>query len=309
MPADYERRRVLVAAGPLAAQRIRDIFNKPPLAGAWRLTQTSSLEHARFVLQHDRCDIILGCDSTKEGFDAMALLAQAPVPPFVALTDHDPAALTRAYQSGAFNCLPREMSLNSPQLVHAALEQASLISANRRRASRCQKKLQKCRRHNERLLGLMWRATRASRQHPWHTQRYALERMYEEVARSKRHGTPLTLAVAEVQPDDIKPPSIVGDWTVEVIAKAKRSSDVAGQYGMNGFLLLMVHTTKSGGVECCRRMKRLLEQPADVDLGPLNAFFGLASVDKDISPQRLLCSAEQHLEAAKVGHDDGVVAD
>src|SRR5947207_1498910 len=88
-----------------------------------------------------------------------------------------------------------------------------------------------------------WEVRAAGGRSRWLTQRHALERLDEEVARAERHGTPLSLALAEVQA--LRPPGAPGRDELpltaavgEQVASAIRRGDVAGRYGPAGFLLL-----------------------------------------------------------------------
>src|SRR5437764_433036 len=58
------------------------------------------------------------------------------------------------------------------------------------------------------------------------------------------------------------------EWTMDVIAKGKRRSDVAGQYGPDGFMLLMMHTPIKGGIHCCRRLQKAIEHAQETLPGP-----------------------------------------
>ena len=97
------------------------------------------------------------------------------------------------------------------------------------------------------------------------------------------------------------------------IAKAKRRCDVIGQYGMSGFMLLMVHTPKPGALTCCRRLQKILEQTAAekaANKTPARAYFGIAgSQSETTSAKSLLRCAEENLEMARTGLHDRVVAD
>ena len=104
-----------------------------------------------------------------------------------------------------------------------------------------------------------------------------------------------------------------GQWVAQRLNRVKRRCDVAGHYGLHGFLLLMVHTPGKGGLTCCRRLQRILEAPAATNAGPrgpVRACFGLASHGtQTASPQALLRTAEDHLEAARIGAGDRLVSE
>jgi PleD family two-component response regulator len=94
------------------------------------------------------------------------------------------------------------------------------------------------------------------------------------------------------------------------VARAKRRCDVAGQYGLRGFLLLMVQTPHEGGAACCRRLRETLEEQAARDARrSLRVWFGLASYTPEAgTPQALLRLAEQNLEGARCEVGDPVAA-
>lgn len=126
---------------------------------------------------------------------------------------------------------------------------------------------------------------------------------------SINHG-PLSVAVGELQSTE-GGGAMVPDWAAEAIVRGKRRSDVVGQYGPGGFLMLMMHTPKPGGVTCCRRLQEALEHPAETGAPrAMRSYFGIATATADESaPQMLLRIAEENLEAARSLSESCVVAD
>lgn len=306
MRSDCERRRVLVAAGPARENVLRDLFAAPAL-GRWEGVAADGLARARFVQQHHPCNLLLVDDDllARDGWQGLAWLTDGSAAAVVFLSAAVSETVTRAYRHGVHVWLPRDLALADPALLAAALDRAAQLGETEGKLLRTTEQLTQARRHVDRLVGLIWRsAPGADHQPHLFSQRYMLERLEEELARSRRHGTPLTLAVGEVRPPEAAPEEPV-DWVGVAsarLARAKRACDVAGQYGPQGFLLLLVHTPKEGGVVCCRRLLHVLEQPeADgASDPPLRAYFGLASMTEEAAtPQRLLRTAEQNLEAAK----------
>jgi PleD family two-component response regulator len=313
MRAYVPRRRVLVAAGASAVFSLRDLFAREPL-DQFEPVEADSLARARFVMQHHPCDIMLMHEDVyhRAGDQGLAWLRQGRDVPLVFLAAEKPQTFSMAYREGADMCLSRDMALHCPELLAAALERAANMSDLRRGQRHAQQQLVQCRRHVDRLVNLIWRATPVDADNQWCTQRHTMERLQEEVARTQRHGGPFTLAVGELQAEDDAPQDeVVSAWMADAIAKAKRRCDVAGQYGMRGFMLLMVLTPKSGGMICCRRLQRILQgDEAKGARGPLRAAFGLASsTSESCTPEILLRIADQNLEMAKAGKNDGVVAE
>jgi diguanylate cyclase (GGDEF)-like protein len=252
----------------------------------------------------------------REGAQSLAWFAREPRVPVVLLTSYRAEIMTHAYAQGVTMCLPRDLSLARPELLATALNRAVQLGESCRNKERMHEQLTMTRRHVDRLVNLLWRTLPVESNTTWFSQRHTLERLQEEISRTGRHGGPMTLALAEVQEEQvIQAPDVLPleEWTANMVAKAKRRCDVAGSYGMQGFLLLMVHTPRNGGIVCCRRLQQLLEQgaatPDKGPRGPIRAYFGLASAPgENASAQNLLRLAEENLEAAKTGKNQGVVA-
>ena len=145
--------------------------------------------------------------------------------------------------------LPRELVLDQPALLAVALNQAMRWNQLQRRDQSARVALRESRRQVEHLASLLWGTTPADDRKRWLTQRQFTDRLQEEVSRSQRHGTPLTLAIGEIhmgKHEEFSQANLpqLAAWTMEHICKAKRLSDVAGQYGPDRFALLLVHTAE-----------------------------------------------------------------
>ncbi len=313
MTAESERPRALVAVSPGAEPLLRSLFGRAALAD-WDLTVSDSSEQARFVLQHTPHDVLLIDESMIEhrGVDALSWLARQHEAPAVLLAGPSSRLWAYAFEHGVNACVPRQLGLEYPNLVAAALRRASQSAHLLRGYRQAREGWHQCRRQVDRLVDLLWRAVPLEQAGVWLTQRHILERLRDEVARSGRHGVPLTVALGEVQAEGETGPAQLADWTSQRIAGVKRRCDVAGQYGPHGFLLLMVHTQGEGGVACCRRLQKTLQQEQPLGSGPppVRASFGVASYSPRYDTlQALLGGAEQRLEAARQGTTGGVVAD
>jgi GGDEF domain-containing protein len=318
VPVDAERRRVLLAARPTEAVELQSLFAHAALE-SWEPLQTDTFENARFLLQHNPCDILLVDESLYQfvGQPGLAWLAQQREAPTVFLTGMEPVGLAQAYEHGVSLCLPRRLTLDNPALLAAALNRVAQIREMQRCQGRAKESLHQCRRHVDRLVNLLWRSVPMDPQCHWFSQRHILERLQEEVSRSKRFGSVFTVALGEVRvPTEERSEADANElveWVSKTIAGAKRRCDVAGHYGLQGFLLLMVQTPGSGGAAGCRRLQKQLQesvQPPHGPRGPIRACFGLSSFDRETTTsQSLLSRAEKHLEAARAGCGAGVVAE
>jgi diguanylate cyclase (GGDEF)-like protein len=214
-----------------------------------------------------------------------------------------PALVAHALKHGLSHWLPRFMVQEQPLVLAAALEQTAHVTELRRRCRQCGTALQESRRQVDRLAGLLWRTLPGDNAPRWLTQRHMLERLQEEVSRAQRYGDPLTVVLGEVDsPFDDKNEAL-SPWIAERLARARRRSDVAGQYGPRGFMLLLTHTTQAGGVACCRRLQQIFRpdsESRETLRGPVRAYFGIAGYSPAVPTlPRLLALAERNLGAAR----------
>jgi diguanylate cyclase (GGDEF)-like protein len=232
--------------------------------------------------------------------EALSWMAREVSSPVVLCGDSHPQAVVEALEQGAM-WLPAE-SLRHAAIFATILEQAVLLGQERLQAARERAAFIECQNRIDRLLELLWEATPAEGPTRWFTQRYMLERLDEELARSQRYGAPLSVVLGEVRPDTgerLLPEyaSRLARWLAECVGKGKRRSDVAGQYGLHGFMLLLPQASADQAQEACNRMRRLLSDAPHGDLPAVHACFGLASAPTDVSTvQGLLRRAEERLE-------------
>ena len=301
-----DARRVLLATGAKAGEPLRELFNEEPL-NAWKILEADSFSQARFVLQHDPCDVLVVNEDllASEGGQGLGWLAWNQETPIVYLAGSSAEMMRKAYEQGATICLPRQMVLEQPMLLVTAIEHARQAADLRQEQRATKDRLLETRQHVDRLINMIWRATPRQAEAHWFSQRYMMERLTEELSRAERHQLPLSLAIGEVQPTAgaMEMSSLMPDWTMSAITSSKRRSDVAGQYGPDGFMLLMVHTPIKGGLLCCRRLQKAIEHPQEPLSGPhanVHAYFGVSgTLDGKTSAAGLLRIAEQNLDAAR----------
>lgn len=299
-----ERRRVLIAASQGWEREFQALFAKEPL-DQWEVAVADAFSRARFLVQHNPCDLLLVHEDVfeREGPQGLNWLAwQKNVP--VVFLGASPWACTRATELGVTLCLHRDMVLDHPPLLAATMKQAMQISDACQGFERTKKQLGETRQHVDRLVTMLWRQTPRKGEQQWYSQPYMLERLEEELARSERHKLPLSLAIGELADEETEEAPIdIPEWGTDLIVKKKRRCDVVGQYGPHGFMLLMVHTPKEGAEVCCKRLQQYFKHPSEELAGPfpsMRAFFGMTSVQGERrTPQELLRLAEQGLESAR----------
>jgi diguanylate cyclase (GGDEF)-like protein len=311
MSAHVERQRLLL----VASAAVRDSFNAlfaSGLAEGWELAQADSFEQARVLQQHDPCAILLIDHSlyTPSNLHDPAWLSSQREASVVFLAGDEPDILTAALEHGACSWLPRDLALSHPILLMTVLNRAARQAGTRQRTRLLGEALRDCRRQVRDLVTLLWGMSPIEMRTRWFTQQHILERLQEEISRSERHGESLSVVVGAVHTaSNAKPPSDTTHltaWTAERIIRNKRRTDVAGQYGPGGFLLLLPHTTEAGAIVCCQRLRNLIETgPGHAALPPgrVCVAFGISTYSKECgTAQSLLGSAEEALERFREAH-------
>jgi diguanylate cyclase (GGDEF)-like protein len=309
MSEHVQRWRVLLAAEERERAEFRELFQSESLSN-WEVIEADSLERARFVLQLDPCDVLLlDCSLYRAGAsDDLSWLAGQRRVPVLFLADGESETVAAALRQGAHYWLPRELARRHAHVLAVMLQQAAEFGELHRRGQETTQALEDARRQVTRLVNLLWEAVPGEGRARWFTQRHMLERLEEEVIRAQRYGGPLAVILGEVDgpPPEQAAAGEAATWTVDRISRVKRRSDVAGQYGLQGFMMLLPQTDEAGATGCCTRLRQILEQPAEpsAPFGPLHVWFGIACFSHDSpSVKSLLSRAEERLERVKLGSD------
>jgi len=233
--------------------------------------------------------------------------------PVVVLSDLGAAKPHRRAGQAQEHWLPRALVLEHPAMLVVVLGQAAQFSQLDRQLRQREESLCESQRQVNRLVSLLWSTLPAELPTPWFTQRQIVERLHEEVMRSKRYGDELSVVVGEVaesssQHLDLLEPSKLTSWLARRLNKLKRRSDVVGQYGPQGFLLLLTQTNEDGASQCCRRLRPLLQSSDTLPDGAKAAprfRFGLAGFSSSSATvTSLLARAEERLEQARLHSSD-----
>jgi hypothetical protein len=307
--AVYEERRQVLLAGAEAERAVLRGILAGESFDRWQVSEADSIDRARFLLQHESWDVFLMDESIqKEDRDGLEWLAAHAQVPWLFLAGAEPAIVASTLAHGLGLWLPRALTLNNPALLAGGLHQADRMGELQRRALNLGNDLKECRRQVNRLVSLLWDSSPADPRISWFTQRHMMDRLHEEVARTERHGIPLSVVLGEVQPrhnGEVRPEDHprLSQWAATQIVRTKRRADVAGQYGPHGFMLLLVHTPEPGAQVCCQRLQSLIEQPsgeAEPPPAPGLAFLGISTFAAPATnPKSLLSRAEERLEEVK----------
>ena len=279
----------------------------------WDAVEADGLERARFMLQMEPCDVlVLDADLYRTAAtDALSWLGGPDQTPVLFLADVTPGLVVEALSQGADHWLPRDLALSCPALLAATLQTAAHLADLRRRARRAGETLADCRRQVSRLVSLLWEATPAEGRHGWFNQRHMLERLDEEVARTRRHGGAFTVVLGEVRggrreqdfggrdapPGDVdRGAGDAGQAPLRrggAVRAARLHAAAAGGDGR------WARSAAAGGCKRCWRSRRPLEE---TPLPPVQACFGAApSRRSSATVKALLRQAEERLDRAKSG--------
>jgi len=281
----------------------------PSLIAGWTVLTADSLAHARFLQQFDPFDVVLvdhGQVSERDR-DNLGCLTLPGWTSLIVLSDAGAEASPPQEGQGPQHWLPRRAALEYPSMLAVVLSQAAQVSKLQRLLQRLEKALQTSQSQANRLIELLWQGLPAEGRSLWLTQRRVLERLEEEVTRSRRYAAPLSVVLGELDggppqlPDGPDHGELTG-WVARQISRTKRRYDVAGQYGPNGFLLLLPQTTDEGASSYCRRLLPLLERaeemPEGVETLPRIRFAAASLSPATATAQSLLSRAEQRLTQA-----------
>jgi diguanylate cyclase (GGDEF)-like protein len=143
-----------------------------------------------------------------------------------------------------------------------------------------------------------------------------LEVVEREIAVSRRHGSPMSLLMMDL--DNFKAINdthghLVGDKViVDFAAQATqllRAQDVIGRYGGEEFVVLLPQTGIDAGVEIADRIRRCIAESGAKDVPPYTVSIGIACLDKNHPDTvSLLDAADRALYAAKRAGKNRVVA-
>jgi GGDEF domain-containing protein len=304
MTTPRDRRRLLLASNRRDPRALRSLL-ETPLFDAWEVREADSVERARYVLQMEHCDVLALESALFRASEPEAVARLAARFPVLLLCEPESSVVVSALRHGVRHWLPRDLALDQPAILEATLRQAAQAAENQRKARVTGEALRDCRRQVERLVSLLWDAVPGDGRQSWFPQRHMLERLDEEIARSRRYGGPLSVAIGEAVAAEgvalsTRTPTELAAWTVARVTNAKRRSDIAGQYGHAGFIVLLPNTAGDGAVRCCRRIRVRLETPPPRALPPLRAAFGVVSLSAEAATVKgLLGRAEERLERAK----------
>lgn len=136
--------------------------------------------------------------------------------------------------------------------------------------------------------------------------RESIRRLDEEISRSRRAGTPLSVAMLDL--DHFKKINdtqghAIGDWVIKFFSRSMqkiyRECDIVGRYGGEEFIVIFPDTTPEMAQLACKRLKKYIkDSEADLPL-PFTYSGGLALLGEDENSDSILDRADIALYKAK----------
>ncbi len=136
--------------------------------------------------------------------------------------------------------------------------------------------------------------------------RILMEFLEFELNRAKRKGTPLSVAVFDI--DDFKQINdtyghLAGDQILRALAgvvrKNLRSTDIVGRFGGEEFVVIMPETDLKTAVRVMERLRRTVEETYFEPVGNLSISVGITELKSDDDTESLLRRADEKLYQAK----------
>ncbi|MER3414941.1 MAG: diguanylate cyclase response regulator [Gemmataceae bacterium] len=231
----------------------------------------------------------------------------------------DEAAAVRALKAGAADYLVKDHVLRDPGFLDRAVRAAVHTRRLERENARLLETLRLRNQELELLNQKLWELSHTDELTGHFNRRYITARLEEEVARSARYGTPLSIVLADV--DHFKRINdmfghLVGDQALKAVANlfrsCQRDTDLIGRFGGEEFLLILTNTDLAGAEQFCNRLREQLARtplPVGDRILHLTASFGIAQYGPDCpSLHALLRQADSNLYAAKAAGRNRVVA-
>lgn len=147
-----------------------------------------------------------------------------------------------------------------------------------------------------------------------------LESTGREVARTKRYGDKLSIALLDVdhfKHINDKRGHAAGDLVLsalgKLLARALRTSDIVARWGGEEFVLVLPSTGLDGAEQTAERVRELLEgatiKDGNGEVIPVTASFGVAAYSAGESLEQVIDRADRAMYSAKSGGRNRVVCD
>jgi len=149
----------------------------------------------------------------------------------------------------------------------------------------------------------------------FYNRRFFYQQMQREMERFRRYGTPLSLAMIDL--DDFKKVNdrfghLAGDKVLgavsEILKSSLRKTDIISRWGGEEFAVILSGTGPAEALEVAERLRKKIESTVLPETGlSLTISAGVASAGENMKPQELVLAADRAMYQAKKSKNKVVV--
>ncbi|MFO0945085.1 MAG: diguanylate cyclase [Planctomycetota bacterium] len=286
---------------------VRAALGREPLL-EYRFAECERLDAAKAILAHHEFDLII-LDTNVEDVRWLANLRTGATIVFLA-RGAGASSLDEVVAAGATDYFSQDEYQDSPAMLWVVLRQSIRYHAIAQQRRHLTQALRDRDSQVVHLTQRLWRAAPYDYRTGWFSHGQILERLSEEMSRSRRYKLPFTVVLTEFEglgeQGSIHGQSFADQLMTQLATRMRqvtRQTDVVGHYGVDAALILLTNTESLGGVRFCERIAEVLADPVAIDVHKVRVgwYSGLSQHDLAIGqkPEDLLRIAEDRLEQAK----------
>lgn len=298
---------LVISPQPDCRSVVRAALGREPLL-EYKFAECEQIDGARAQLAHHEFDLII-LDTSVEDVRWLSNQGSGAAVVFLAHGENAPP-LDEVVAAGATDFFAHEEYQDSPAMLWVALRQSIRYHAIAQQRRHLTQVLRERDNQVVHLTQRLWRAAPYDYRTGWFSHGQILERLSEEMSRSRRYKLPFTAILTEFdglgEQGTLHGQSYADQLMTHLANRMRtvtRQTDVVGHYGVDASLILLTNTESLGGVRFCERIAEVLADPVSIDgrTARIGWYSGLAQHDLAIGqkPEDLLRLAEDRLEQAK----------
>lgn len=309
---------LILSASPDCRSLVRAALGREPLL-EYQFAECESIDAARAQLAHHPFDMII-LDSSVEDVRWLASRRNGEAIVFLARSSDSPS-LEAVVGAGAIDYFSETEYDANPSMLWLALRQSIRYHAINQQRRHLAKLIRDRDTQVVRLTQKLWRSAPYDYRTGWFSHPQILERLNEEMGRSRRYRLHLTVVLTEFQglaAIETEHGKTVADRVLTQLAERLRSvtrqTDVVGHYGMDACMTVLTNTDVKGALRFCERIGDVFSDTYAVDgqTAMLQWYSGVCQHDFAAGPQaeEILKHLEDRVERAKTqGQTGSVIAE
>lgn len=286
---------------------VRAALGREPLL-EYQFAECEAIDAARSQLSHHAFDMIVLDTSVEDvrwlasrrGGEAIVFLAKGPNPP----------TLEAVVGAGAIDYFSQAEYDNNPSMLWLALRQSIRYHAITQQRRHLAQVIRERDTQVIRLTQKLCRTAPYDYRTGWFSHTQILDRLQEEMGRSRRYKLPLTVVLTEFEglaKSDAHYGLGFGDRVLSQLAERLRSvtrqTDVVGHHGTDACMTILTNTDSKGALRFCERIADVFSEPFHIEgrATGLGWYSGLVQHDITAAPksEELVQSLEERVEQAK----------